>query len=238
MTEKQEFFTIMGGRVKMRRSLYNPTSDSVWLAAFINDSPKTVLDVGTGSGAVALCLMARVSDINMTAIDISDEMLTAAKENFELNKKKAEFIHADILNWHTNKTFDLVITNPPYFKGTPAHHNAHHNADLATWTRKCIARVKPNGMFATVIAPSEIPTVMHEMTHHCGDFQILPLFSNKNTAERVLLSARVGRAPGARIFNGISMNCDAILRDGQSVESVLNQSKENQTQTGTIAQVL
>ena len=47
MTEKQDIFTIMGGRVKMRRGIYNPTSDAVWLAAFVDDTPKTVLDVDT-----------------------------------------------------------------------------------------------------------------------------------------------------------------------------------------------
>jgi tRNA1(Val) A37 N6-methylase TrmN6 len=229
MTEKQEFFTIMGGMVKMRRSLYNPTSDAVWLAAFIDDAPKTVLDVGTGTGAVALCLMARIPNINMTALDISDEMLTAAAENFKLNNKSAEFVNADILKWRTNKTFDLVITNPPYFKGTPAHHNAHHNADLVMWVRRCIARVKPNGVFAIIIPASEMPGVVSEITRHCGDFRILPLFSNKNTAERVLLSARVGRAPTATMYDGVSMNNEDVLRNGMSVASIMAIKNQNQS---------
>jgi tRNA1(Val) A37 N6-methylase TrmN6 len=229
MTETQEFFTIMGGAVKMRRSIYNPTSDAVWLAAFVDNTPKTVLDVGTGTGAVALCLMARIANINMTAIDISGEMLSAASENFKINDKSAEFINADILTWRTNRTFDLVITNPPYFKGTPAHHNAHHNANLTLWVRRCVARVKPNGMFAIIIPATEMPTVMAEMSRHCGDFCILPLFSNKNIAERILLSARVGRAPTAIIYSGISMNNDDVLRTGMSVASVL--AKRNNTPT-------
>ena len=229
MTEKQEFFTIMGGAVKMRRSLYNPTSDAVWLAAFIDDKPKTVLDVGTGTGAVALCLMARIPNINMTVLDTSDEMLTAASENFKLNNKSAEFINADILKWRTNQTFDLVITNPPYFKGTPAHHNAHHNADLTMWVRRCVARVKPNGMFAIIIPATELPGIVSEMTRHCGDFRILPLFSNKNTAERILLSGRVGRAPTAIMYDGVSMNNEDVLRAGMSVASII--ATQNKTQS-------
>lgn len=222
MSEKQEFFTIMGGRVKMRRSLYNPTSDAVWIAAFIDGTPKTVLDVGTGTGAVALCLMSRIPNIEMTAIDISNEMLMAASENFKLNNKTAEFINTDINKWKTNRTFDLVITNPPYFKGTPACHNAHHNADLTMWVRKCIARVKPNGMFAIIISMSEMPTIISEINRHCGDFHILPLFSNKNTAERIMISARLGHAPTAKVYDGLSMNSESVLRDGMSVTSVLN----------------
>ncbi|MBO4480781.1 MAG: methyltransferase [Alphaproteobacteria bacterium] len=223
MSEKQEVFTIMGGHVKILRGPYNPTSDAVWVAAFADGHPKTVLDVGTGTGAVALCLMARIPDIQMTAIDISQQMLDAAKENFTLNNQNAEFINADIMTWRTDKTFDLVITNPPYFKGTPASHNAHHNADLVKWVRQCIARVKPGGAFTTIVNMAETATIVSEMTqHHCGDIQILPLFSTRswNSAERVLISGRLGRAPHCNLFSGLPMNCDEILRNGMSVKDV------------------
>ena len=79
MTKKQDFFTIMGGKVRILCGPYNPTSDAVWLAAFVDGAPKTVLDVGTGTGAVALCIMARIPGTSMTAIDISPEMLAAAE---------------------------------------------------------------------------------------------------------------------------------------------------------------
>jgi len=206
---------------------YNPTSDAVWLAAFVDGRPKTVLDVGTGTGAVALCLMSRIDGIKMTAIDVSGEMLAAARKNFELNNKNADFINADILTWKTNKTFDLVITNPPYFRGMPAAHNAHHNANLTLWTRKCIARTRPNGTFATIVDAAACAPVIAEMSAHCGDIKILPLFSNKNTAERVLLSARVGRAPHTTIFSGLSMNCDAVLRDGCTVNDIKEKRNQN-----------
>lgn len=206
----------------MEFGVYNPTSDAVWLAAFVDGRPKTVLDVGTGTGAVALCLMARIPEIDMTAIDVSDEMMAAARKNFELNSKTADFINADILSWKTNKTFDLVITNPPYFRGMPAAHNAHHNADLTLWTRRCIARTRPNGTFATIVDAAVCATVIAEMSAHCGDIKILPLFSNKNTAERVLLSARVGRVAHTTIFSGLPMNCDAVLRDGHAIKDIIS----------------
>lgn len=87
MSEKQEIFTLLNGRVKMVRSIYNPTSDAVWLAAFVhtNTKIKTVLDVGVGTGAVSLCLMTHLPDIDVTGIDISDEMLEICQKNAELN---------------------------------------------------------------------------------------------------------------------------------------------------------
>lgn len=224
MHEKQEIFTIMGGRVKIMRGIYNPTSDAVWLAAFIDGTPKTVLDAGCGTGAVGLCLMARIPDIKMTALDISPEMLTAAQQNFKLNGQSAEFINADILSWRTARTFDAVITNPPYFQGTPARHNAHHNTDLHLWVRRCAARVKPGGTFATIVDASETANVVAAMTHTLGDIKILPLFSVHDTAERVLLSGRTGRGAKTSLMSSMSMNNDAILRDGKSITDARNRS--------------
>ena len=125
MSEKQEIFTMLGGRVKFLRGTYNPTSDAAWLAAMISDaSGKTVLDIGVGTGGAILCLLANNSVKSATGIDISDDMLTQCAKNTELNNHKIELIRADIMNWRTARTFDIVITNPPYFKGTPAAHNA------------------------------------------------------------------------------------------------------------------
>jgi len=221
MSEKQENFTIMGGRVKIRRGRYNPTSDAVWLASFVENTPKTALDAGIGTGGVALCLLCRMSKLKMTGIDISAEMLAECAQNAELNGKEIDLINTDIISWRTNKTFDLVVSNPPFFKGTPAKHNAHHNANLGIWTRKCIARVKPNGTFATIVDASAGAEVIAAVAEHCGDITILPLFSKKNTAERVLISGRLGVKSGTRIYSGLNMNCEAILRDGLTIKEYL-----------------
>mgnify|MGYP003304723280 CR=1 FL=1 len=142
MNTKQEIFTLLGGLVKIHRGIYNPTSDAVWLAAFAPSGIKTALDVGIGTGGVSLCLHAHAPNIKITGLDTSNEMLTECKRNAELNNTDIELINADINAWRTTRTFDLVITTPPYFYGTPAKHNAHHNADLNTWIKKCVARKK------------------------------------------------------------------------------------------------
>ena len=122
MSEKQGNFTLLNGRVVMKRGIYNPTSDAVWLAAYAPNTAKNILDVGIGTGGASLCLMTRNPDAKYTGIDISQEMLDACKENMDLNNKQINLINADIFNWSTTETFDLVITNPPYFNGTPANH--------------------------------------------------------------------------------------------------------------------
>lgn len=221
MTEKQEIFTLLGGRIRVKRGFYNPTSDAVWLAAFVPNSVKNVLDVGIGTGGVSLCLANHNPKIKITGIDISSEMLADCAQNFELNGIDADLVNCDILKWRTDKTFDLVVSNPPYFKGTAAKHNAHHNVDLKDWTKKCIARVRPMGMFATIVNTASVPMVLSEMSKHCGNIRIFPLFSNKNTAERVLLSAKLGTRGDTVLYRGFNMNYEPVLRDGLTIADCL-----------------
>ncbi len=222
MNTKQDIFTLLGGRVKMHRGIYNPTSDAVWLAAFAPQNAKTVLDVGIGTGGVSLCILANNPTAQVTGIDISTDMLSACAANTELNKQHIELINTDITTWRTDRTFDLVITNPPYFYGTPAKHNAHHNADLGPWISKSISRVRPMGTFCIITDASTTAAVISEMTKKLGDITILPLFGTKQTAERVLISGRLGTHGTSKIYHGISMNYGPVLRDGLTICDILS----------------
>ena len=223
MSEKQAIFTLLNGRVIMKRGIYNPTSDAVWLAAFAPIKSRTVLDAGIGTGGVSLCLLAHNPKAVITGIDISKDMLYACKENVELNNVNITLLNKDIISWSTDERFDLVVTNPPYFNGTPAKHNAHHNADIKEWTKRCCARVKPNGYFCTIVdalCADKIISVLN--SKHFGNIQIMPLFGTKNTAERVLIRAKQGSKTGTIIYKGLSMNDDMILRDGLTIDSLLS----------------
>ncbi|HTD40155.1 MAG TPA: peptide chain release factor N(5)-glutamine methyltransferase [Mucilaginibacter sp.] len=79
--------------------------------------PFHILDIGTGSGCIAISLKKNLKDTNVSAIDISPEALTTAKENAELNDVDVNFTQADILNpTHSLLTthYSLIISNPPY----------------------------------------------------------------------------------------------------------------------------
>ena len=222
MTEKQEIFTLLDGKIKFIRSIYNPTSDAVWLAAFAPTKTKTVLDVGIGTGGVSLCLLNANPDAEITGIDISSEMLDICEKNFELNNKNVTLLNKDIFEWSTSNVYDLVVTNPPYFNGTPAHHNAHHNVDIINWIKHCVARVKPGGHFCVIgdaLITDKIISVLQN--RHFGDIQIFPLFSGRNNAERVLIRAKQGSKTGATIYQGLSMNEESILRSGLTIDTIL-----------------
>ena len=222
MSEKQGNFTLLNGRVVMKRSIYNPTSDAVWLAAFVPDNVKTVLDVGIGTGGITLCMMTRNSNAHYTGIDISKEMLNVCRENMQLNNRNITLVNQDIFEWDTDKTFDLVVTNPPYFKGTPATHNAHHGIDIGKWIKKSAARVRPNGHICVISDALTTDIIISALkSKHFGDIQIFPLFSNKNHAERVLIRARLGVKTGTTLFCGTNMNNESILRSGLTIDMLL-----------------
>ena len=218
MSEKQEIFSLLGGKIKMHRGFYNPTSDAVWLAAFAPRKVKTALDVGIGSGGVSLCLIAHNPKLDIVGIDVSGDMLDLCATNVKANKANIKLINADIFSWKTSETFDLVVSNPPYFKGTPARHNAHHNIDLSEWIKKCVARVKPRGYIVVIVDASVLSEVISVINEHCGDITILPLFGAKNVAERVLVRARLGVKGGTVICSGRSMNDTDVLRDGLTIQ--------------------
>ncbi|HKI79214.1 MAG TPA: peptide chain release factor N(5)-glutamine methyltransferase [Ignavibacteriaceae bacterium] len=77
-----------------------------------------ILDIGTGSGIIAISLAKHFSNSVVTAIDISKEALEIAKYNSELNQTgdKISFYETDILSDNINLTndYDLVVSNPPY----------------------------------------------------------------------------------------------------------------------------
>lgn len=75
--------------------------------------PKTILDLGTGSGALALALKKSFPEATVTAVDKSYEALTLALENAQALKLEVGFIEG---NWceRVEGQFDLIVSNPPY----------------------------------------------------------------------------------------------------------------------------
>jgi release factor glutamine methyltransferase len=78
-----------------------------------------ILDIGTGSGCIAITLKKNLPAAQVSAIDISADALQTAKENAGLNEVEVNFIEADILNLQPNHSlltthYSLLISNPPY----------------------------------------------------------------------------------------------------------------------------
>ncbi len=83
------------------------------LKAMVKASPK-ILDLGTGSGCIAISIAKLLPRARVWAADISQEALQLAGQNARLNKVEVKFLRTDLFSGLKNKKFDLIISNPPY----------------------------------------------------------------------------------------------------------------------------
>ena len=77
-------------------------------------SEKTVLDLGTGSGAIGLSLSKERKDWGVFGSDISFDAIKVARKNKYKNEVDAIFINSDWLEAYADNTFDIIVSNPPY----------------------------------------------------------------------------------------------------------------------------
>ena len=75
---------------------------------------KEILDIGTGSGCIAISLAKNLPNAKVSALDISSDALEVAKENAKLHNVSIEFINADISEYKSEKKYDVIVSNPPY----------------------------------------------------------------------------------------------------------------------------
>ena len=123
-----------GLRFKVTQATLIPrpeTSELVeWIAseATCNGS---ILDIGTGSGCIAISLAHRLPQSKVTAWDISPDALAVAAENSKANSCAVAFEEVDILAYEpTGEQFDIIVSNPPYIK---ENEKAEMHSNVLDW---------------------------------------------------------------------------------------------------------
>ena len=89
---------------------------TIKLIKSLNLENSNLIDLGTGSGVIAITLKKEISSLNITAIDKSKEALKVAIENSKLNKVNVDFQNQDIFNYKLPENISIVISNPPYIE--------------------------------------------------------------------------------------------------------------------------
>ena len=112
----------------------------------IQDAPLQILEVGTGSGCIAIALQKKMPAAIITAIDISAEaievaIINAAKYNAPIQFKTFDFL--DEANWPELGSFDIIISNPPYIADIEKESMAKHVLDFEPHTALFVTNNNP-----------------------------------------------------------------------------------------------
>ena len=139
-------------------------TDAVLLGVWANaESPHAILDIGTGTGVIALMLAQRFSAARVHAVETDDDACEQAKSNIAESRwaNRMKLTHAAVQRFLPSHRFDLIVANPPYFQnsqksGIPARDRARHNVSLSLedLASSVVRLLNPAGRFC-VIFPIE-----------------------------------------------------------------------------------
>lgn len=106
-----------------------------WALELLSHSAQpSVLDMGTGSGAIALALKHSCPVADVTALDVSAEALAIASENAKRLQLDIQLLRSDWWNAVSKQGFDMIVSNPPYIAGGDAHLAALQHEPLLALT--------------------------------------------------------------------------------------------------------
>lgn len=140
---------------------------------YLTNTNLDIIDLGTGSGCIAITLKKKLPNINMTAVDISSDAIQLAKENAKLNNVDIDFINDDMIN-SLNKKYDCIISNPPYIR----------------YDEEIMDIVKNNEPSIALYASNEGLYYYEAILKNC----------RKNLKEKFVIAFEIGEEQGERIY--------------------------------------
>lgn len=199
---------------------YRASTDAVLLSSLVRiKNGDGILDVGSGTGAISLCLAHRLQNLNpqITGLEIQPELAELSNASAQANGFSARFLNCDIrqkISGLNGGSFDHVITNPPYAeKDMPSPYTgkatAHNFSDftLTAWINFCLRMTKPQGYFYIINRAEAIDEILAAVHKKTADIQIIPVFSKpRQNAKRIMIIARKASRSPAIIHQGITIH--------------------------------
>lgn len=235
------------GRLHLRQPKkgYRAATDPVLLAAACPALPgQSVLDMGCGAGAAALCLAARVPGVILTGLEVQPAYAALARRNAADNGIALQVETGDLAQMPKalRRDFDHVIANPPYYPagGTPSPVAARARAlqvdtPLADWVQAAARRLAPGGWLTLICGADGLPEVLAAMGAKLGSASVLPLQAREGRAAlRILLRARKGGKGAFRLLAPLVLHqgaahdgdresytprANAVLRGGEGLSA-------------------
>ena len=232
---------LLGGRVTLRqpRQGYRAAIDPVLLAAAVPANVvDTVLDIGCGVGAAALCLAIRVAGCRVTGVEPQRELVRLAGDNIMLNDLfgRVVIMAGDLLRPPPRLepgSFSHVMANPPHLvaaaataspDASKAAATVEGEADIAAWVRFALTMVRPKGSLTFIHRADRMEQLLAQLSGRAGEIVVFPLWPGADKpAKRVIVRARKGVAAPTRLMPGLVLHevdgrytlaADAVLRRG------------------------
>ena len=222
----------LGGKVTLfqPKTGYRAGIDPVLLAASVPvRAGQSLLDLGCGAGAAALCVGARVPGVALTGVEQQAAYAALARRNGQANGVDFQVIQADVAalpDALRQRQFDHVIANPPYFDptrrsaATDAGREAALSAQtpLAIWIETAARRLRAKGYLHLVLHISQMPEALAACSARLGSIEVLPVTARAGRpAHVILLRARMAGRAAFRLHNPLVLHEGARHdRDGDS----------------------
>ena len=166
MLEKDCYFDFQQFRIHQNHAAMKVGTDSDLLGALCATG-RRILDVGTGTGVLALMMAQRCADAQITAVEIDDGAVIDAKRNFEESRfgSRITLVHSSFQDFVAAQQpgaapFDCVVCNPPYFDRSlecpdQSRTRARHTSSLpfAVLIEGAFGLLEPEGVFSVCIPP-------------------------------------------------------------------------------------
>ena len=216
--------------------LFQPSTDSFVLSAFPRlKAGEQVCDLGCGSGLLGILLLARESRLNVTGVDIQAEPLTLARRAAEENglQEKLTFLQADLCRLKgvlDANSFDLVVSNPPYFRAGSGYEAAGSSRQTAREEKDCTIEdvcaaaarlLRFGGRFAVVFRPERLADLFCAMRNVKLEPKMLRFVHHRpeSTPSLILVEGKLGGKSGLTIMPPLVLH-DAEDNPGEEMNEI------------------
>lgn len=239
----------LNGKIKLMQysNGYKSGMDAVLLASMVKaKAGHNILDLGSGVGAIALCILNRLKNINVHALEKNQLFFNLLKQNSNLNASVIQnnsnsftLHHGNLLNYNFNLQFNAIVCNPPYFSASSTQSqsayanirdfaNILQDATLADFINFMVKNLKNNGKIYMVYPSNSLHYLLSLLNvKHWGAINIYPIHSsgavNSISKRFMLVATKNSKGPsvlhsGITVYNNnnYSNHATDILYNGNS----------------------